>query len=67
MNVTARKYFNGEKYSMYDVKQDLSTGKNVIMTFTDKSNNSCIVCDDTRQSKNAKFCNNCGAKMNNSK
>ena len=37
MNVTARKYFNGEKYSMYDVKQDLSTGKNVIMTFTDKS------------------------------
>ena len=37
------------------------------MTFTDNSNNSCIVCDDTRQSKNAKFCNNCGAKMNNSK
>jgi voltage-gated potassium channel len=37
------------------------------MTFTDKSQNLCIVCDDNNQSDNAKFCNNCGAKMNNSK
>ena len=29
--------------------------------------NLCIVCEDKNQAKNAKFCNNCGAKMNNIK
>lgn len=37
------------------------------ITFNDKSRNSCIVCDDNKQSNSAKFCNNCGAKMKNSK
>ena len=37
------------------------------MTFSDKSQNRCIVCDDNKQSESAKFCNNCGAKMINSK
>ena len=27
----------------------------------------CIVCEDKNQAENAKFCNNCGAKMNNIK
>ena len=37
------------------------------ITFTDKSQNTCIVCENNKQSNSAKFCNNCGAKMKNSK
>ena len=33
------------------------------MTFSDKSEKLCIVCDNNNQSERAKFCNNCGAKM----
>ena len=36
------------------------------MNFTDdKTKKTCIVCEDKRQSLKAKFCNHCGAKMNN--
>ena len=37
------------------------------ITFTDKSQNTCIICEYNKQSNSAKFCNNCGAKMENSK
>tara|TARA_B110000444_G_scaffold14587_1_gene12580 strand:+ start:2229 stop:3032 length:804 start_codon:yes stop_codon:yes gene_type:complete len=33
------------------------------MTFSDKNENLCIVCNNNNQSESAKFCNNCGAKM----
>ena len=33
------------------------------MTFSDKSEKLCIVCNNNNQSESAKFCNNCGAKM----
>jgi voltage-gated potassium channel len=37
------------------------------MTFQDHSHKLCIVCSNNNQSDNAKFCNNCGAKMTKSK
>ena len=37
------------------------------MTFQDHSHKLCIVCSNNNQSDNAKFCNNCGAKMTKTK